>query len=111
MAILVLFFMALLFLPFLLLSISELLKPLLGSQNLKLCIYLSLAFLVIPALALPIFFELGGFLIALFSLSFAGLVWLLKDWHHKLLAMNILGGLVLSSILLYLFWSIAHYMS
>ncbi len=111
MAVYLIFFMALLFLPFLLLSISELLKPLLGNQNLKLCIYLALGFLVIPALALPLFFELGGFLIALFSLSFAGLVWLLKDWHHKLLAINVLGGLVLSAILLYLFWSIASYMS
>ncbi|RNI28625.1 hypothetical protein [Rufibacter latericius] len=111
MAVLLIFFMALLFLPFLLLSISELLKPLLGNQNLKLCIYLALAFLVLPALALPFFFYLGGFLIAVFCLCFAGLVWFLKDWHHKLLAINVLGGLVLSAIIVYLFWSTANYMN
>lgn len=111
MAVLLIFFMALLFLPFLLLSISELLKPLLGNQNLKLCIYLALGFLVIPALALPFFFELGGLLISVFCLSFAGMVWFLKDWHHKLLAINVLGGLVLSAILVYLVWSVTNYMN
>ncbi|WP_210490065.1 hypothetical protein [Rufibacter aurantiacus] len=111
MAVLLIFFMALLFLPFLLLSMSELLKPLLGNQNLKLCIYLALGFLVIPALALPFFFELGGFLISVFCLCFAGAVWLLKDWHQKLLAINVLGGLVLSAILVYLIWSVTNYMT
>ncbi|ALI98745.1 hypothetical protein [Rufibacter tibetensis] len=111
MAVYLIFFMALLFLPFLLLSISELLKPLLGNQNIKLCIYLALVFLVIPALALPFFFELGGFLIAVFCVCFAGAVGLLKDWHQKLLVINVLGGLILSAIIVYLFWSIANYMN
>lgn len=99
MATFLIFFAALLFLPFLVASISCILNYLRGGNSIKDFVYFALASLVLPSLTLPMFYEWGGLIITLFCLATAGLVFYSKDINKKFIIVNVVGSLLLTAII------------
>ena len=90
-------FAFILFLPFTLISFFEIKVKVKVESNLSLIVNITLFLLVIPALFLPVFYEIGGLIIAIICLAIAGFVFYQKAISLKLLTINVIGCLVLIS--------------
>src|SRR5688500_11238177 len=87
-----------LFLPFTLIAFFEIKDKIGAESNLSLIVNITLFLFVIPALFLPVFYEIGGLIIALICLAIAGFVFYQKGITLKLLTINVIGCLVLISV-------------
>ena len=68
-----------------------------AESKLSLIVNITLFLLVIPALFLPVFYEVGGLISTIICLTIAGFVFYQKGISLKLLTINVIGCLVLIS--------------
>ncbi|MFK7970337.1 MAG: hypothetical protein AB8F95_08220 [Bacteroidia bacterium] len=93
---------AVLFLPFFIVSGFGLLDREKHEHKINIAILVGLIFLIIPSLALPYFYELGGLIIALLCVGIGILIFrFIKDVEKKLLIFNLLGVLLLTAIMIF----------
>jgi len=97
----------LIILPFLIFSSTGLIDKIKYNRRIKFWIYMGLLFLVIPSLFLPMFYELGGFLItiACFLIGILTLI-LRKNIDQQLALLNIIGSTLLSTIIAWYLWTV-----
>ena len=97
---------ALLFLPFVLISLLQIMNNEQHNKKLKIGIYICLFLLVAPSLSLPIFYELGGLVITLVCIAIAAIVIYHKNnLKLQLVIINSIGCLLLTLVIVLLVWT------
>ena len=97
---------ALLFLPFVLISLLQIMNNEQHNKKLKIGIYICLILLVAPSLSLPMFYELGGLTITLVCIAIAAIVIYHKNnLKLQLVIINSIGCLLLTLVIVVLVWT------